>query len=82
MMVMMKGEKVEWEGGEGRRNKEARGYMTREEMRQIVLDLDQTGALCDGTMKKQRRIHKLRVPRQRQKLALKKDIYKYIKNTL
>ena len=65
-----------------RRNKEARGYMTREEMRQIVLDLDQTGALCDGTMKKQRRIHKLRVPRQRQKLALKKDIYKYIKNTL
>lgn len=65
-----------------RRNKEARGYMTREEMRQIVLDLDQSGALCDGSMKKQRRIHKVRVPRLRQKLAMKKHIYKYIKNTL
>ena len=65
-----------------RRNKESRGYMTREEMREIVLDLDRSGALCDGSMKKKRRIHKLRVPRQRHKLALKKDIYKYIKTTL
>ncbi len=65
-----------------RRNKDARGYMTREEMRQIVLDLDQSGALCDGSMRKQRRIHKVRVPKQRHQLAMKKHIYKYIKNTL
>ena len=65
-----------------RRNKEARGYMTREEMREIVLDLDRNGALCDGSMKRKRRIHKLRIPRSRQKLALKKDIYKFIKTTL
>jgi len=65
-----------------RRNKDARGYMTREAMREIILDLDSSGALCDGSLKKQRRIKKIRTPKARHQLALKKDIYRYIKSTL
>ena len=65
-----------------RRNKDARGYMTKEAMRAMILDLDSSGALCDGSIKKQRKIKKLRTPKARHQLALKRDIYRYINSTL
>jgi stage V sporulation protein SpoVS len=66
-----------------RRHKEARGYMTREHMKETILELDRSGALCDGSLKKVRRIKfKAKIPRRRHQLALKRDIYRYINSTL